>query len=167
MLDCHVPGRIELAYPLQEFAVLFQVGHRQTIRTISSCLHFGQPSKGLLLNRSGKVSKTGTSKDEVELYMSLATQKGISRPGLHTRHKTKLKGFWQRGVIAFAQPDAPFIWEERPRPPEEGRRTGFNTTSDRHDYHKAYCPGIQRTVYWPAHGVSDLKSSMPLLFSSS
>lgn len=53
--------------------------------------------------------------------MSLATQRGIFRLELYTRHKTKLKGFWQRGVNAFVQSDAPFIWEERPRPlGEEG-----------------------------------------------
>lgn len=65
MLDYHIPGRIESAYPLQELAMSFQVGLRQTMRTVSGCLHFGQPLKGLLFDRSAKVSKTGTPKDEV------------------------------------------------------------------------------------------------------
>lgn len=34
--------------------------------------------------------------------MYLATQKGIFRLELHTRHKTKLKGFRQRGVNALS-----------------------------------------------------------------
>lgn len=147
----------------------FQVGLRQTMRTVSGCLHFGQRAlKGLLFERSAKSQQDRNARGRGCFYISLATQKGMSRLELHTRYKTNWKDIGNEMSMPSSSQMRPLYGRsDRDHQGRKARRTGLNTISDRHDYHKAYSPGIQRTVYWPVHGVDDLESSMSLLFSPS